>query len=164
MIPAKIKGAYFSSGSWHRYNLWRMWDETKPRVMWVMLNPSMANTVWDDFTTKKCMRYAQRWGYGSIGIVNLFSTVCSNPKRLKEKARPALYDNETDQVLLEETMGRELVIAAWGRHGTLLGRDKEVVHRLRSHGVVFHALQLTVDGIPYHPMNVKSDTTPFLWL
>lgn len=36
-------GAKFSEDRNYRYALWRIWDESKPMVMFIGLNPSTAN-------------------------------------------------------------------------------------------------------------------------
>jgi len=57
----------------YRYHLWRTWDETRPRLLWVMLNPSTADGETDDPTVRRCIGFSKGWGYGSIEIVNLFA-------------------------------------------------------------------------------------------
>lgn len=41
-------GAIFSDDRKYRYVLWRSWDNEKPRVMFIGLNPSTANESTDD--------------------------------------------------------------------------------------------------------------------
>ena len=55
----------------YRYSLRRLWDEKRPGVLWVMLNPSTADANADDPTVRRCMGYARSWGCGSIEVVNL---------------------------------------------------------------------------------------------
>ena len=40
-------------------------------VCFLMLNPSTADVINDDQTIKRCIRYAKRWGYGWLHVVNL---------------------------------------------------------------------------------------------
>ncbi len=41
----------------YRYLLWRTWDETCPRLLWVLLNPSKADEQTDDPTLRRCSRF-----------------------------------------------------------------------------------------------------------
>ena len=43
-----IKGAVLSDCENYRYELWRIWDESKPKVLFIMLNPSTADTEVND--------------------------------------------------------------------------------------------------------------------
>ena len=44
--------ALFSKDRIYRYALWRTWDESKPKVLFVGLNPSTASHSNDDQTLK----------------------------------------------------------------------------------------------------------------
>lgn len=57
----------------YRYSLTREWDNTKEKIVFVMLNPSTADGENNDPTTDKCEGFARRRGYGSLEIVNLFA-------------------------------------------------------------------------------------------
>lgn len=63
---AIIRGRY-------RYLLWRTWDMTRPRLLWVLLNPSTADDQTDDPTLRRCIRFSRDWQYGGLEIVNLFA-------------------------------------------------------------------------------------------
>lgn len=58
------KGAMFSKCRKYRYVLWRIWDDDKPRVMFIGLNPSIAGAIIDDPTIRKVIGFAKRWGFG----------------------------------------------------------------------------------------------------
>ncbi|MEO7003154.1 MAG: DUF1643 domain-containing protein [Ktedonobacterales bacterium] len=64
----------------YRYLLWRTWDEAQPRLLWAMLNPSTPDG--EDPTVRRCKDFSQRWGYGSMEIVNLFAYRTSNPQNV----------------------------------------------------------------------------------
>ena len=69
------KGAYFSPCRKYRYALWRIWNQNKPYAMFIGLNPSIADEVYDDPTIKRCINYSKSWGYGGVYMTNLFSYV-----------------------------------------------------------------------------------------
>ena len=53
------------------------------------------------------------------------------------------------------------IICAWGAHGTF-GRQNEKVAELLSMFDLY-ALDLTKNGIPKHPLYLRSDTKPFIF-
>ncbi|MED3824520.1 DUF1643 domain-containing protein [Priestia flexa] len=59
----------------YRYSLTRVGDEGKEKVTFIMLNPSVADSNVDDATTKRCIIFAQKFGFGSLETVNLFSYI-----------------------------------------------------------------------------------------
>ena len=66
----------------YRYSLTRIWDEDKPNVMFVMLNPSTADEKNDDPTIRRCINFAKDFGAGGIYVVNLFPLRATNPNEL----------------------------------------------------------------------------------
>ena len=66
-----IKDAILSEDRKYRYILSRTWDDTKPTVLFIGLNPSTADEETDDSTIRKCINYAKCWGYGKILMANL---------------------------------------------------------------------------------------------
>jgi len=65
-----------------RYSLRKVWNEDKPSLAIVMLCPSSSGEVAVDTSTALTMANCYRLGYGSVTIVNLFSTI--NDFALKE--------------------------------------------------------------------------------
>jgi hypothetical protein len=141
----------------YRYALWRRWAPG-PQVLFVMLNPSTADQVRDDPTIRRCIGFAASWGYGSLAVANLFAYRTASPKILMRAARPVGRAN--DRWLLRLAAESSQVIAAWGNWGGLLGRDQQVREALAP----LHALSLTRQGQPRHPLYVKSTARPMVWL
>lgn len=77
-----IKGAEISKDGIYRYSLSREWDKNKPKVMFLMLNPSKADSEIDDPTIRRCIGYAKDWGYGGILVGNLFAYRATDPIEL----------------------------------------------------------------------------------
>lgn len=65
-----------------RYLLRKVWDESKPSLGILMLCPSSSGIVSVDISTSLVLSNCYRLGYGSVTIVNLFSTI--NDFSLKE--------------------------------------------------------------------------------
>jgi hypothetical protein len=88
-VEAKaISGAVFSKDREYRYVLWRIWDESKPMVMFIGLNPSTANEEKPDNTITKVKKIAYFNGYGGVYMLNLFGIVSSDPRILLTHKNP----------------------------------------------------------------------------
>lgn len=149
-------GAVISDCGTYRYRLSRKWDASLPTLAWIMLNPSTADGVEDDPTIRRCIGYAEDWGYGSIVVGNLFALRATDPSELE--AHPEPVGPENDDHLQAICEGADRVMVAWGTNGGLENRDQEVVELLK--GVQLEALDTTQAGHPNHPLYQPSDAKP----
>lgn len=152
------RGAVFDADREYRYRLWRTWDGGKPTVAFVMLNPSTADAANDDPTVRRCVNYADDWGYGTLEVVNLFALRATDPSALRDHPDPVGGAN--DDFLRTVTDAAATVVAAWGAKGTLHGRGLEVARDLET---PFHALDTTTDGHPVHPLYQPAEATLDPW-
>ena len=67
--------AVFSDDGLKRYLLRKTWNESLPKLAIIMLAPSAASGIALDNTTSLVLNNADRLGYGSVAIVNLFATL-----------------------------------------------------------------------------------------
>jgi hypothetical protein len=88
-------GAIFDATRRYRYSLWRSWRDRGCRVVFILLNPSQANEVGDDPTIRRCMGFAQAWGYSSMEIVNLFAYCATKVSRLRKANDPIGPENDS---------------------------------------------------------------------
>ncbi len=153
------KGAIFSPCRTWRYVLWRVWDDTLPKVAFIGLNPSTADETQDDPTIRRCIGYARAWGYGGIRMLNLFAFRATDPKDLKAAPEPIGPENNWRLILWCESA--QLRVAAWGAHGAYKSRGAEVRSMLWK--LNLHHLGLTKDGNPKHPLYLRADLKPILW-
>ena len=155
-------GAVFSNCWAYRYLLWRAWDETAPRVLFVGLNPSIAGACEDDRTVKRCIGFATRAGYGGFYLTNLFGLISTATSGLVTSTAPE--GNPDNDVYIHKAAARcAAVIAAWGDLGTHRGRDSVVLPLLRGYFPSVHCLTKTASGNPGHPLYLKSSCTPILF-
>lgn len=70
-----ITEAVFSDDSLKRYLLRKTWNTELPKLAIIMLAPSAASGIALDNTTSLVLNNADRLGYGSVAIVNLFATL-----------------------------------------------------------------------------------------
>jgi hypothetical protein len=139
----------------YRYWLSREWDADLPRACWVLLNPSTADAVEDDPTIRRCVSFARGWGCGSIVVVNLFALRATDPRQLKQAIDPVGPEN--DGTIFHQAYGR-MIVAGWGAHGGLHGRDRKVMELLKGAHQRPMCLGTTKDGSPRHPLYVASAT------
>tara|TARA_B100001094_G_C17999483_1_gene704394 strand:- start:121 stop:579 length:459 start_codon:yes stop_codon:yes gene_type:complete len=145
------KGAIISDCKKFRYRLWRVWDKTKPKVLFIMLNPSTADENNDDPTIRRCINFAKSWGYGGVFIGNLFAYRTAYPKELKEAGFLIGDDNESH---LKEMKGLcDKVVCAWGNQFEAPSRITSIFDNL-------YCIELSKTGIPKHPLYLKKELKP----
>lgn len=145
------KNATFSDCRKYRYALSRTWNGKKKTILFIGLNPSTANEKIDDPTIRRCINYAQNWGYGSLLMVNLFAYRATLPSELKNVKNP--IGNDNDLHIIELSKKADIAVAAWGNEGTLLNRDKEIKKILPN----LMCLKINKSGQPAHPLYQKKD-------
>lgn len=141
----------------YRYTLSRIWNKDKPKLMFIMLNPSTADGTQDDPTIKSCMRIARAQGYGGINVGNLFAFRATDPTQLWENEE--VLDKvgpENDVYLQAMSEDSEHIIFAWGTNGRYQSRN-EVVEKMFPFAL---CLKKTKDGFPQHPLYIKGVTIP----
>lgn len=130
-------------------------------MVFVLLNPSVADAARDDPTLRACISFARGAGFGGVEVVNLFAFRATDPRALRAVADPAGPGN--DAAILSAACGGGMVVCGWGRGGALHGRGAKVAARLRAAGITLHHLGLTKDGAPRHPLYVARSTVPQVW-
>lgn len=153
--------AIFSDCRKHRFMLERIWDENGGRCVFIGLNPSTADEQTDDPTVRRCIGFAQDWGYGRLWMLNLFSWRSTDPSMIVDSNLSARQENFWH--LKNWSSGAGIVVAAWGTHSRLMDRGSLVRTMLQENGCVLHHLGLTKGGHPKHPLYLRSGTRPTLW-
>ncbi len=137
----------------YRYSLSRVWDKSKPFVLFIGLNPSTADENENDPTINRCIDYAKRWGYGGLKMANLFAFRATLPKDLKLAKNP--IGNENNKYIKQLSNDAELVVVAWGNDGNYLNRYHEVLNLLKSP----MCLKINKSGQPAHPLYQAKNIT-----
>lgn len=159
------QGATFSPDRRYRYRLWRVWDPSCFRVAFVMLNPSTADEHVLDPTLRRCLGFAQRWGFGGFEVANIFALRSTDPAGLY---KAAIHDGdpvgpENDAALDELAARVSMVVAGWGTHGRLGWRGDTVRRRFDAAGRPLHVLRLSREGFPCHPLYLPGSLEPTPW-
>ena len=153
-FPITSSDANISTCGRYRYWLRRGWDNPAAlpsEVCFIMLNPSTADASRDDPTIRRCIRFAQEWGYSCLSVRNLFSLRATNPAELLRAPDPIGPRGVT---ALKDCDYADLVVAAWGAKPPL-DRDKAVLTLLG--GIPLFCLGKTKEGYPRHPLYVRAD-------
>jgi hypothetical protein len=162
-------GATFDGSHRYRYVLRRAWDPAmgdKGHVCFIGLNPSTADERTDDPTVRRCVRYAHRWGYSSMVMLNIFALRSTDPQLLYAELDPVGNGNNgalAAECRAHPTLGQPLVVACWGTHGAHRLRGREVRQLLRDYRIPVHHLGLTKEGHPRHPLYLRNDVEPQRW-
>jgi hypothetical protein len=147
--------AVISADGCYRYFLSRQWREDGQSIAFVGLNPSTADDKLDDPTIRRCIGFAKSWGGARLWMVNLFAYRATKPSVLSSVPNPIGQTN--DKWLDHVICSADLVVAAWGNHGHLHNRSSSIIAR---HGERLHALSVTKNGMPGHPLYLRQDLTP----
>ena len=176
MIPKSIKDYQFTQAERanvkrdayiegkYRYWLTRVWDDQLPRMMWILLNPSIADNSTDDPTVKKCMGFAKGLGYGSIEIVNLYAYIATDPKELidiinnnkkiegfKElTGKKAAIGPYNDQHIKTAAQRADVIILGWGNNASRSKPCKDVIERLSDNEL--KCIEINKSRQPKHPL------------
>ncbi len=155
MIDKVVKSAVIEGP--YRYSLSRVWEYDGKPVVFIMLNPSTADSTKDDPTIRRCMSFARAWGHGGIIVVNLFALRATNPKKLKTHANPVGPRN--DSKIFEPCFVSEgPIVCAWGQHGGFMDRDKHVLKLLKGSRMKTYRIgPTTKGGHPRHPLYLRGD-------
>ncbi len=146
--------AILSEDRKYRYVLSRIWDESKPTVMIIGLNPSTADETENDPTIVRCIDFAKSWGYGGVYMLNLFGFRATQPKDMFNTKEP--IGNENDKYIYEYSKICDKVICAWGNDGDYKNRSKEILSKIEN----LYYLKLNKTGEPAHPLYLKGDLIP----
>jgi hypothetical protein len=130
-------------------------------MVFVLLNPSVADAERNDPTLRGCIAFARGSGFGGVEVVNLFAFRATDPRALRGAADPVGPGNDDAIAAAAQSVGR--VVCGWGRGGALLGRGQAVAGRLRGMGIALHHLGLTQGGEPRHPLYVARNIVPQVW-
>jgi hypothetical protein len=155
----------FSPDRQYRYMLARSWNLHDPPLVFVMLNPSVADVHRNDPTVERCQRRALALGAGGLVILNLFAFRSPEPERLYTHPDPVGPKNDERIVaaLRASRPHTPRVVIGWGDHGRLHGRGDRMVEMLHEEGAELLAFVRNASGQPCHPLYLPYVMTPKPW-
>lgn len=156
------RGAEISDCRRYRYRLWRHWGgRGEPRLGFLMLNPSVADSMIDDPTIRRCMGFARRERFAGIEVANLYAYRATKPTELWLQADPVGPGN--GEAIYQIALRCDRLVCAWGgffdgRGGTP-DRVNLTIKQLRDHNMAaLLCLGRTDAGSPRHPLMLRGDT------
>jgi hypothetical protein len=157
--------ALFSDDNLYRFHLSRVWDQSLPKICWMMLNPSTADAEKLDPTLTRCFGYSMQWGFGSMDVVNIFAYRATSPKDMMAVSDPVGFgiktagspvDNNGFLTLIPGVSA--LTVVGWGIHGEYKDRYKEIAALFKLRNLSVKCLGVTKNGQPRHPLYLAKDT------
>lgn len=157
LFEDKTRGAEFSECGKYRYKLWRLWDNSKPLVMFIGLNPSKANATENDNTIDRVEMIAKHNGFGGFYMLNCFPFISTNPDELWDLT--GISENE--KRLFEVAEKCKEIVFAWGNFKIIQKLGIDTIMKTRFPGA--KALVINKNGSPKHPLycKAKTDLIPF---
>lgn len=148
-IGDSISGEMFSGlETKHRYALWRIWQPSQKKLLFIGLNPSTANSA-----KNRLIGFAKSWGFGGLFVGNLFSLVTPDPDLLWVTPLES-YNHMNDRTIKHMCELSAKVMVGWGNWGSMAGkRPIEVLSLL---GEPVYCLKTIQNGEPGHPLYIKA--------
>ena len=137
-----IREAKISIDKKERYSLKREWDKSKNKILYIMLNPSLADDNNDDPTIRRLINFSKKFNYGGFLVGNIYSTISPNPKEVDKS------DGISDKNLVEllKLINQvEEIVYAWGNNAY----EPELLKDLVSNPKCFGK---NLNGSPKHPL------------
>ena len=146
---AKIsRSADISNDRKERFSLSRIWDSKKPRVLYIMLNPSYADDEFDDPTIRRLNFFTKKFKFGGFYVANLFTQITPYPKELN-------MDNHLKKknlkIINELIKKSDSIVYAWGN---LVSEPTELIKLIES-PLCFGK---NINGTPKHPLYLPSNS------
>ena len=151
-----MNSAILSPCEEYRYVLTRGITGADPerKMLFIMLNPSVADALIDDPTIRRCIGFARRENRGLLTVVNLFALRSTDPKALRVHSDPIGPENDIWIARYMDTHHNHTIVAAWGSDSFSIERGKLIT---KTYGP-FKALGITRNCNPRHPLFVPANT------
>ncbi|RZO99526.1 MAG: DUF1643 domain-containing protein [Flavobacteriales bacterium] len=143
-----LRKAKFSIDKKHRYELSRHWDLSKSDILFIMLNPSIANEDIDDPTIKRLISFTREFKHGGFFVANLFTYITPYSKTLDTSIGLTKLNLKTIKNLVNKV---DEVIYAWGNSIKEPQELKNLVKNPKCFGK-------NLNGTPKHPLYLSSNS------
>ena len=143
----------------------------KKTLVFIGLNPSKANSVYNDRTLLRIINFCSRWNYKNIYLINFFGLIAKSPSQLSKSLDPVGGKNDliTLKVLgfWKDNINCDLWLG-WGDKGQLYGRDRTILKLIKNfsnlkpnennHSKRVLSLGLSKKGNPRHPLYMPNQS------
>lgn len=149
--------ADISDDGLYRYALYRRLSMGERTVMFVGLNPSVADGSVDDRTIRRCVGFARSWGFDWLYMGNLNAWRSTDPKLMpKEIDGGAAVGPRNQESLKWMSQKAEIVVACWGQNR--LNQYARTLSKIVLGLPHARCLGLNQDGSPKHPLYLPKNT------
>ena len=142
------RSANISNDRQERFSLSRIWDSKKPKVLYIMLNPSYADDELDDPTIKRLIFFSKKFKFGGFYVTNLFTQITPYPKELN-------MDNHLKKknlkIISELIKKSNSIVYAWGN---LVNEPRELLSIVKNP----LCFKKNLNGTPRHPLYLPSSS------
>ena len=146
---AKIyRAAEISYDREERFSLSRIWDKKKPKLLYIMLNPSIADDKRDDPTIKRLIFFTKKFRYGGFYVANLFTQITPYPKELN---MDNLSKKNNFKIINDLIKKSDSIVYAWGN---LVSEPRDLLEIIDS-PLCFGK---NLNGTPKHPLYLPSNS------
>lgn len=139
-------GAVFSDDLTLRFALWRVWDNQKPIIGQIGLNPSTAGADKNDATIARSVVRAHKCGFGGLIQTNKYPHIATNPKDLDR----LIGIEENDLYIRKMVELTQIQLCMWGSIINDIFRSQQVYKMLRNP----YCLGINPDGQPKHSLYI----------
>ena len=143
-----IREAEFSIDKKERYSLKREWDKSKNKILYIMLNPSLADDKNDDPTIRRLINFTKKFNYGGFLVGNIFTKITPNPKEI-DKSK-GMSDKNFEK-LLNLINKVDQIVYAWGNSVEEPQLLKELILSPKCFGK-------NLNGTPKHPLYLPKNS------
>jgi len=168
-VRLKLKGVFSSDAEFspcgrYRHSLMRDWtkpgDSPRP-LLWIGMNPSVADITANDPTVGREVDFTKRWGYSRYFKGNMLDWRATNPKDLPKAATGLACSADNLPALLRMAHDAEAIVLAYGKlpkgFETLVA---DHIAALRGANKPLWCLGKNADGSAKHPLYLKKTLTP----
>lgn len=119
-----------------------------------------ADAVQDDPTIRRCIGFAETWGFGSLIVANLYALRSTKPAALWQHEDPVGPENDT--ILADLARRHRDIVCAWGANAKP-DRVRTFVDVIKAAGGELWCLGTTKAGAPRHPLYLRRDAKLRAW-
>ena len=161
----------FSNCRSYRWILKRELPSGKKTIIFIGLNPSKANSSYEDKTLIRIINFCSKWNYKNIYIINLFGLISKSPFQLSKSKDPIGGMNDLITLITLEFWRKNIncdLWLGWGDKGQLNGRDREILQIIKNlsnlksiennYSNRILSLGISKKGNPRHPLYMPNES------
>jgi hypothetical protein len=150
--------AEFSQNGMYRWRLSETWTPGRAKVMFLLMNPSVADVVYADPTLRRTGNFARSWGYGGQLIGNVAGFRITNSKALTRIPHAIGLDNHRHIMAMQGEA--DIVVLGFGSLPPKLRSWAQALVAELAGIRTLYALRVGAAGDPYHPLYLPASLRP----